>query len=301
MIGLGGTGKTQLVLRYIEEHESEYDTILWIDVRSEKTAWSSYERCCCALRLPVGASNRIGSPQGISCVQAVSSLLRSLEKRWLAVVDNADDPSWDAHALIPKSTAGTAILISRKPQNSQLLGGCTTTVEVGALEPEEAICLVLNNLGDWGRREDGCCQLVEEVTRCVGRLALPMDLATARIRVDVENGAGLAAALRQYLSDLQHNHDKLLLDEQFASASTYRKTAWTVWETSLSSLREAEGDRPDIHPIQLLNFMTVLDLACVQDELFRLASLGLEESCSGLDVRVPAWMRDILGKGEHDE
>ena len=36
--GIGGTGKTQLVLRYIEEHEEEYDTILWIDVRSEETA-----------------------------------------------------------------------------------------------------------------------------------------------------------------------------------------------------------------------------------------------------------------------
>lgn len=57
VIGLGGTGKTQLVLRYIEEHEREYDTVLWIDVRSEKTAWSSYERCCRALRLPVEASN----------------------------------------------------------------------------------------------------------------------------------------------------------------------------------------------------------------------------------------------------
>lgn len=40
--GLGGTGKTQLVLRYIEGHEEEYDTVLWIDVRSEETARLSY-------------------------------------------------------------------------------------------------------------------------------------------------------------------------------------------------------------------------------------------------------------------
>ncbi|KAK3614147.1 hypothetical protein LTR56_027444 [Elasticomyces elasticus] len=43
--GLGGTGKTQLVLRYIEEHEQDYKSILWIDARrrSEETARSSFE------------------------------------------------------------------------------------------------------------------------------------------------------------------------------------------------------------------------------------------------------------------
>lgn len=53
--------------------------------------------------------------------------------------------------------------------------------------------------------------------------------------------------------------------------------------------QRSRGRRSDIYPIQLLNFMTLLDRAGVQDELFRLASLGLEESCSRLDVRVPAW------------
>ena len=53
VIGLGGTGKTQLVLRYIEEHEEDYDTVFWIDVRSEETARSSYERCCRELGLPI--------------------------------------------------------------------------------------------------------------------------------------------------------------------------------------------------------------------------------------------------------
>lgn len=33
--GLGGTGKTQLVLRYLEEREGKYNTILWLDARSQ--------------------------------------------------------------------------------------------------------------------------------------------------------------------------------------------------------------------------------------------------------------------------
>ena len=63
---LEGTGKTQLVLRYIEEHEREYDAVLWIDVWSEETARSSYERCCLALGLPVEAPLRRWTAAGFA-------------------------------------------------------------------------------------------------------------------------------------------------------------------------------------------------------------------------------------------
>jgi KaiC/GvpD/RAD55 family RecA-like ATPase len=51
VVGIGGTGKTQLVLHYIEKHKAEYDPVLWIDVRTKETARSSYERCCRELGL----------------------------------------------------------------------------------------------------------------------------------------------------------------------------------------------------------------------------------------------------------
>jgi len=40
--------------------------------------------------------------------------------------------------------------------------------------------------------------LVEEITECLDRLALAIDLAGARVQVDVENGDDLATALCQY-------------------------------------------------------------------------------------------------------
>jgi GTPase SAR1 family protein len=93
--GPGGTGKTQLVLRYIEEHKDEHDTILWLDVRSAETTRSSYERCCRTLGLPFEAPVSDGALQVMPAVQAVLTWLRSRgeDKRWLAVVDNADDLS----------------------------------------------------------------------------------------------------------------------------------------------------------------------------------------------------------------
>jgi hypothetical protein len=55
--------------------EENYDTILWIDVRSEGTARSSYKRCCRALCLPTKAAKFDLPLQEIPSVQVV--LLRT--------------------------------------------------------------------------------------------------------------------------------------------------------------------------------------------------------------------------------
>jgi tetratricopeptide (TPR) repeat protein len=302
--GLGGTGKTQLVLRYIEEHEEEYDTILWIDVRSEETARASYERCCRKLGLQVEAVLSERPLQDVPSVQLVLSWLRDRgeDKRWLAVVDNADDMSWDVSGVVPKGKAGTVIVTSQDAQASRLLGGCTPTVRVDAMEPEEAVCLVSNYFDDPLWREDGCLALVEEIAECLDRLALAVDLAGARVRADVENGDDMATALRQYIADYKRSQDRLLRDEEFARINTYKKTVWTAWETSLASLREVEDRHSDTYPVQLLSFVTLLDRANVQAELFRLASLELEDACNRLDVEVPPWMQVLLlSRGKDNE
>jgi tetratricopeptide (TPR) repeat protein len=303
VVGLGGTGKTQLVLRYIEEHEGDYDTVLWIDVRSKETVRSSYERCCRSAGLPIEAATGDVPLQDTPAVQAVLSWLRSKgeDKRWLAVVDNADDMSWDVGGIVPKGRAGTVIVTSQDAQAARLLGGRTPTVKVDAMEPEEAVRLILNYFDRSVHLENDCRVLVEEITECLDRLALAIDLAGARVQADFENGDDLATALRQYLTDYRRYQGKLLRDEEFAQASAYKKTVWTAWETSLSSLQKIEDSQPDIYPIQLLTFATMLDRANVQDELFRLASVGLEEACQRLDVRTPAWMQGLLCKGEDDK
>ncbi|KAI9771112.1 MAG: hypothetical protein M1840_002463 [Geoglossum simile] len=39
--GLGGTGKTQLTLKYIEDHKDKYNVIIWIDAKDEQSVLSS--------------------------------------------------------------------------------------------------------------------------------------------------------------------------------------------------------------------------------------------------------------------
>lgn len=298
VIGLGGTGKTQLVLHHIEGHEAEYDTVLWIDARDKETARASFERCCRDLSLPVEPSPDDRPLQDVPCVQRVLSLLRARaeDKKWLTVIDNADDLSWGVGNVFPRGKAGTVLVTSQDGHASGLLGGRMPTINVDAMQPEEAVRLIANRLNKPVSRGDDCWDLIEKITVCLDRLALPLDLAGARISVDAETWGDLAAALKQYLEDYQYNEEKLLHDTEYADTTPYKKTVWTAWETSLSSLKAKEGSQSDIYPVQLLTFLTLFDRANVQDELFRLASLGIDVACAQLDVTIPSWLRKLLEK-----
>lgn len=297
--GLGGTGKTQLVLRYIEEHAEEYDTVLWIDVRNEETARVSYERCCRMLGLPLEPTTSDGPLRDVPAVQTVFPWLRTRakDKRWLAIVDNVDDLTWDVGSIVPKGRAGSVIVTSQDAQASRLLGERTRTVRVNAMERGEAVNLLLNYLDGAIGEGDSCWALIVDITERLDRLALEMDLAGARVRVDTDNGDDAADALRQYISDYQQYQDKLLLDEDFTNASTYKKTVWTACEASLASLKKQEDSRKGVCPIQLLSFMTQLDRANIQDELFGLAKVNfrMEEWSNRLGIKMPLWMQSILG------
>jgi tetratricopeptide (TPR) repeat protein len=305
VIGLGGTGKTQLVLHYIEKHRAEYDTILWIDARDKEAARASFERCCRALGLPVEPSRDDRPLQDVPCVQAVLSLLRNTPegKKWLAVIDNADEPSstWKVSSIVPRGKAGTVLVTSQNGQASTLLGGSMMNVKVDAMQSEEAVRLLANHLGEPVTRGDCYWDLIEKITECLDRLALPVDLAGARISVHVENWGDIATALKEYLEDYHQNQEKLLHDTEYANATPYGKTVWTAWETSLSSLRAEEESQLGHYPLQLLAFLTLLDRSNVQDELFRLASLGLDEACDQLNTNVPSWLRTLLRKNDSNE
>jgi hypothetical protein len=227
VIGLGGTGKTQLVLRYLQKHQEEHDTVLWLEFQSVETARSSYERCCRALGLKVEATSSDVPLHDVPPVQAVLSWLRTRneDKRWLAVVDNADDLSW-VSSVVLKGKAGTVVVTSQDARASRLLGGQMTTVKVDAMESEEAVCVLEEHFKNMGHQDqvDECRELIVDITESLDRLALAMDLARARIRANTEEGNYLKAALCQYLSDYRHNRFRLLQDEQFTSVAPYKKT-----------------------------------------------------------------------------
>ena len=298
--GLGGTGKTRLVLHHLQEHGKEYHTILWIDGRSEETARSSYGRCCRALGLPCNAGTDQGRLQDALPVQAVLEWLRGQEARqkWLVIVDNADDLSSDVGSTMPHGQAGSVIVISQDRQASRLLGGRSETVKVDVMETDEAVSLLSAVIGmDSSEKMSGIVTLLRQVVSLLDRLPLAIELAGARMKAEVDDGAETAVAMRRYVADFQRHQDILLRSNEFVHTSVNRKTVWTAWETSLTALRNLERSETDISPVSLLTFLSQFDRANIQDELFRLASLESEATTRELDIALPLWLEKVLSVG----
>ena len=302
--GLGGTGKTQLVLRYIEKHEKEYDCILWIDARSEETARSSFERCCRAIGLPIEHVSGPGRIQDSPAVQAVLQWLRggAATRKWMVVVDNADQLNWGVERIVPAGEAGSVIVTSQDGHASQLVGRRSEVVVVEGMNPDEACSLLLKAVDK--ERESASEELLDLSKRIVDildRLPLAVDLAMARIGSDVDDSDEAQGAMRRYLADFQGHQDRLLQSNEYIAASQYDQTVWTVWEASLTSLRGIEDGQQDIRPVAFLTLLTLLDRANIQTELFRLASGGVQEARAELNVDLPLWLQKVLAQGEDEK
>lgn len=148
--GLGGTGKTQLALKYIEDHKDEYNPILWIDAMDEDSVRSSFERYASELPLSVNRNLTQGSSLPDSpTVQAMLRWLRSQKEtddRWLVIINNADNISWGIKKVLPKGDRGSVIITSQDRQSQKLVDGGCEEVRVDTMELLEARALLLQRL-----------------------------------------------------------------------------------------------------------------------------------------------------------
>ncbi|MFF8941418.1 FxSxx-COOH system tetratricopeptide repeat protein [Streptomyces sp. NPDC014864] len=104
--GLGGIGKTQVVLEYAHRFASQYDIVWWIDAEQTDQVHIQYNEL--ATRLGI-ANAKIGAEHN---TRTLLEHLRT-QDRWLIILDNADEPS-DFETLLP-SGPGHVLITSRNP------------------------------------------------------------------------------------------------------------------------------------------------------------------------------------------
>jgi hypothetical protein len=112
--------------------------------------------------------------------------------------------------------------------------------------------------------QEGC----DEVAKKLGYLPLAIDLAGAYIG----NSLTPERSLTQYLEDYERHRDDLLQMDHLRGLSPTERTVWTVWDTTLEKI---EREYPQWQPGLLLKFLAYFQGTIVQDEMFRLASLGI--------------------------
>ncbi|KAJ6007347.1 hypothetical protein N7540_011323 [Penicillium herquei] len=277
--GLGGSGKSQLTLKYAEckREEFKFNPVLWIDATTEELLRSSFARC--ARELGLSDSQKPQKDTGLRDDPTIRLVLRWLQDRteedpeWLVILDNVDDITWNIKDVIPEGTRGRLIITSQDTRSWKLLRGGCEKVHVDAMSPQEARMVLLQHLS-WGPDpiSEKVCQLCDEVAEKLGYLALAVDLAGAYMgnRDDAPEQAP-EQVLVQYLKDFKKHGDELLQKDEFQGSSKERKTIWTVWDTTLERIKKDHTELPGV----LLSFLAQFRGSIVQDEVFRLASLGI--------------------------
>ncbi|KAF7371255.1 FabD/lysophospholipase-like protein [Mycena sanguinolenta] len=127
LYGLGGVGKTQIALKFIEEWSHFSDRLL-VDASTTETIETSLKNLATAKQT------------GNSMQDGVNWLLSSQEE-WLLFFDNADDPEINLNQFFPKCNHGNIIITTRNP-NLRFYGGHS---QVSNMEELDAVTLLLNS------------------------------------------------------------------------------------------------------------------------------------------------------------
>jgi tetratricopeptide (TPR) repeat protein len=190
--GMGGMGKTQLVLEYIYRHQNAYSAILWARAESYETLFTDFIATARKLQLP--------EADDTEAQQAVQAVTRWLETRsnWLLVFDNIEDYTL-MQRFIPLASQGHILLTTR----AQASGSYAQHIELEKLTLEEGARLLLRRSK---RLEPGInisthldteADLIEaqDICKLMDGLPLALDQAGAYIE---ESGCSLYHYIERY-------------------------------------------------------------------------------------------------------
>src|SRR5512139_1469067 len=186
--GLGGVGKTQIVIEYAYRYAHEYDIVWWIPCDQGMLVPSVIARLAPHLQLP--SANETG------VAEAAEAVIEALRKgkpynRWLLIFDNAHDPAeimdWIPHG------PGDILITSRNVGWE----GVVPTVTVGVFSADESLRFLDRRLPGIAGGE------ARTLADALGHLPLALDQAGA---LQSETGMGVG----EYLGLLQGRTGQLL-------------------------------------------------------------------------------------------
>ncbi|GHB19220.1 cytochrome c [Streptomyces viridiviolaceus] len=127
--GLGGVGKSQLVLEYIYTHLHDHKVICWIPAEREPLILGALATLAVQMGVAPAEQDSLGAPVARTAVPAVLEALRTGEPYddWLLVFDNAEDVD-AVRAYFPSHGPGKIIVTSRNRAWEQVATPLTVTV-----------------------------------------------------------------------------------------------------------------------------------------------------------------------------
>jgi hypothetical protein len=263
IVGLGGTGKTQVALQFaysVKEKWPKY-SVLWVVALSMESFEHAFVSVARALRIPQATG---GEEDVKELVQ--QHLSSSLAGRWLLVVDNADDvniffgteQTKGIVEYLLESETGVVVYTTRIPEVAELARG--DVIELGAIDRQDAATLLTKSLTrkDLLRDNATTTELPDELT------CLPFAIAQAAAYLN-RNRMSVA----KYLQLLQSTEQDMVavMSREFRDDARYKWSAnavATTWVVSFSQIRERDAAAAD-----LLAFVSFVEWKAIPRSLLR--------------------------------
>ncbi|KAJ6484604.1 P-loop containing nucleoside triphosphate hydrolase protein [Mycena sanguinolenta] len=208
LYGLGGAGKTQIALKFIEESTCFTDQLL-LDASTTDT-------------IQTGLKNIATAKNAGTTSQDALTWLTGKHENWLLFFDNADDPKINLNQFIPKCNHGNIIVTSRNPN----LRGYGESSQVSDMEESDAAALLLKS----SQQDMSAANqlLAQDIVKVLWYFPPAIVQAGAFILE--------AGTLETYLDLFLKNRTELLKKKSSQQHDDYAWAVYTAWEMSFSKL-----------------------------------------------------------------
>ncbi|KAJ7153857.1 P-loop containing nucleoside triphosphate hydrolase protein [Mycena crocata] len=236
--GLGGAGKTQIALRFIEQSSSGFSDIFMVDATTAETIEADFQRIALAKN------------SGSTMPDALKWLVSTPEE-WLLLFDSADDSKMDLNKFFPQCKHGNILITSRNPGLRVYAG---SHYLVSDMDGTDAVNLLLKSATEPDTNSNR--EIAAEIVKTLCYLPLAIIQAGAFI--------SKSGALCSYLELYVSNKAKLLSEKPAQSHDDYRWTVYTTWQISFNQLSKPAAT--------LLQFCSFLHHQGISEEIFSKAS-----------------------------
>ena len=284
---LGGVGKSQLVLDYVQTVKTRYSGVFWIDARDRDSVERDFGQLYRLLFRTQTVNNR-DLPKSEKVILLVRDWFVRRAERFLLVfdgadnIDNAGEPSYvNLNKSIPQYTSVNVIVTTRLSAAHRF---DSFSVEVHDMEEDEALRLLFNSSG-LVPKQMTLAQLGEaqRIVNELGRLALAINLAGSYI----SNTSCILMDLSQYLLEYHDRRKNLLVQKSSHLRDKYAESVLSTWEVSFAAM-----SRKSAITANLLVFLAFLDATDIFSELFD--ALAEDAANTGHEKTIADYLQDAI-------
>ncbi|RYC82197.1 hypothetical protein BFJ63_vAg14905 [Fusarium oxysporum f. sp. narcissi] len=232
--GMGGAGKSQLALSYLQRYRTEYDATFWI--QADKTA--SIDRDFLAIyRLLAKTTSSRSDPNPEDVKREVLGWFARASGKYLVIFDGADSLHQTDKDFVELSeycpgSPNTHVIITSRSSIAKSMS-TFEGVSVEELEESQSVELFLACAEIEPARE-GVLAETKLIVHELGNLALAVSMAGKY----VSQTPRLSSDLSAYLDEFRNRRRDLLSETPDKLVARYHHSVMTVWETSYAAVSE---------------------------------------------------------------